>query len=113
MKTRKHETGILRRAIDAIFGEVAPIDLCDFPLLLKDREDLSTFFQECSKEFPGYRRICLPLAMVDIVTVSKPPTREVLRLSRTLGRGRLVLLSNRLLPERLKKQLTLEEILFN
>ena len=109
---KSREPGLLGKAIAAIFGEPEPVDLCDFPLLLKSREDLSTFFRECSAEFPQCREICLPSTMADIVLVSPPPTREALRLLKKLGRGRRVVLSNRLLPEETIQTMTLERILF-
>ena len=109
---KSREPGLLGKAIAAIFGESEPVDLCDFPLLLKDRKDLATFFRECSEEFPQCREICLPSTMADIVLVSPPPTREALRLLKKLGRGRRVVLSNRLLPEETIQTMTLERILF-
>ena len=112
MSIGKRSPGILDKAIRAIFGPPAQIDLCDFPLLLKDVEALATFFQECSAEFPGSRRICLPSAMADTVMASPPPTREALRLIKTLRPGHRVVLSNRLLPEEIRRKLTLESILF-
>ena len=112
MSIGKRSPGILDKAIRAIFGPPAQIDLCDFPLLLKDVEALAPFFQECSAEFPGSRRICLPSAMADTVMASPPPTREALRLIKTLRPGRRVVLSNRLLPEEIRRKLTLETILF-
>ena len=111
-KAKSRASGLLGKAISAIFGEPEPVDLCDFPLLLKCREDLATFFRECSAEFPRCREICLPSTMADIVLVSPPPTREALRLLKTLGRGRRVVLSNRLLPEETTLTMTLERILF-
>ena len=97
---------------NALCPEVALVDLCDFPALLKPHQEIATFFRECSEEFPGSREICLPSSMADIVLVSPPPTREVLRLLKKLGRNRRVVLSNRLLPESMRQVMTLETILF-
>ena len=88
------------------------IDLCDFPLLL-DTEALATFFEQCSKEFPGRKEVCLPLAMAGIVERSRPPVSEALRLLRMTGKGRRAVLTNRLLPEKTLQLCSLEKILFD
>ena len=90
--SRTHEVDMR----DPLFARRGIADLADLPEIWEP-DRLATFFEECSREFPGRQTICLPLEIVGSFLVSAPQQKAALRLIGMLRQADHVILSIRAL----------------